>query len=118
LPTAAASVKAGSLRALAMMSGRRAALLPDVPTMAESGAPNQEADVFTGILARAGTPPEVIALLHREVASLMTQPEIKERLAALGFEPVVSTPEEFAAWIKAEITRWGAVIRTANIRAH
>jgi tripartite-type tricarboxylate transporter receptor subunit TctC len=116
LSTAAPNVVAGRVRALGMMSARRSSVLPDVPTMAEAGAPGQEADVITGILLPAGTAPEIIALWHREMVKAMALPDVKERLAALGFEPVTDTPEEFAAWITAEIAKWGGVIRAANIR--
>ncbi len=116
LSTAAPNVVAGRVRALGMMSARRSSVLPEVPTMAEAGAPGQEADVITGILLPAGTAPEIVALWHREIVKAMALPDVKERLAALGFEPVTDTPEEFAAWITAEIAKWGGVIRAANIR--
>jgi len=116
LSTAAPNVKAGTVRALAVMSAKRSSLLPDVPTMAEAGAPGQEADVITGILVRAGTSKEIIARLHGEITKAMAQPDAQERMAVLGFEPVNNTPEEFAAWIKAEIEKWGKVVRAANLR--
>jgi tripartite-type tricarboxylate transporter receptor subunit TctC len=116
LSTAAPNVKAGTVRALAVMSARRSSLLPDVPTMAEAGAPGQEADVITGILVRAGTSKEIIARLHEAITTAMAQPDARERMAALGFEPVNNTPEEFAAWIKAEIAKWGKVVRAANLQ--
>jgi tripartite-type tricarboxylate transporter receptor subunit TctC len=115
LATAAPNVKGGTVRALAVMSGKRSSILPDIPTMAEAGAPDQEADVVSGIVARAGTPREVIALLHREIVKIIAQPEVRERLLQLGFEPVANTPDEYAAWIKADIAKWGKVIRSAKI---
>jgi tripartite-type tricarboxylate transporter receptor subunit TctC len=116
LSTAAPNVKAGTVRALAVMSGRRSSLLPDVPTMAEAGAPGQEADVITGILVRAGTSKEIIERLHGEIARAMGQPDARERMAALGFEPVNNTPDEFAVWIKTEIAKWAKVVRAANLQ--
>jgi len=115
LATAAPNVKAGSVRGLAVMNAKRSTVLPDVPTMAEAGAP-LEADVVSGIVVRAGTPREIIGLLHREIVKVIAQPEIRERMITLGFEPVANTPEEYAAWIKAEIAKWAKVIREANIR--
>ena len=68
-----------------------------------------------GVLVPAGTPREIIDLLHREISKITAMPDVKERFAALGFEPVSNTPEEFGAYIKAEIARWGKVIRDAKI---
>jgi tripartite-type tricarboxylate transporter receptor subunit TctC len=109
-------VKAGTLRALAVTTPRRSPALPDVPTLAEAGLPNQEADTMQGILVPAGTPKEIIALLHREIVDAMAQPDIKAKMVSLGFETVASSPEEFAARIRAEIPKWGKVIRDANIK--
>ena len=116
LSTGAPNIKAGSVRALALMSSKRSPLLPDVPTMAEAGAPGQEADVMVGILAPAATPREIVEALHRGIVKVIARADVKERMAALGLEPVADTPEEFAVWIKAEIEKWGKVIRTANLK--
>jgi tripartite-type tricarboxylate transporter receptor subunit TctC len=96
---------------------KRSPALPEVPTLAEAGLPEQEADTMQGILVPADTPRPIIDLLHREIVNVMALPDVKERMAALGYEPVANTPEEFAARIKAEIPTWGKVIRDANIRA-
>jgi len=114
VPTAAPYIRGGNVRALAVMSATRTSVLPDVPTMAEAGRP-LEADIVTGLLVRAGTPREIVELLHREVVRVMAAPEIRERLVTLGFEPVAGSPEEFAAWIRNEIAKWANVIRDANI---
>jgi tripartite-type tricarboxylate transporter receptor subunit TctC len=114
--TAAAHIREGTLRALAVMSGKRSSALRDVPTMAEAGVLDQEADNITGILVRAGTPKDLVDLLHREIVGIIALPDVKERLAALGLDPVGNTPEDFAAQIKAEIARWHRVIRDANIK--
>ena len=116
LSTAAPNVIAGRVRALGMMSAKRSSVLPDVPTMAEAGAAGQEADVITGILVPAGTSNDIVALLHREIVRAMALPDVRERLATLGFEPVTDTPEQFAIWIRSEIAKWGRVIRAANIK--
>jgi tripartite-type tricarboxylate transporter receptor subunit TctC len=115
LPTGAPYAKAGSVRALAMLSAKRSAVLPDVPTMGEATGTELEADIVTGLVAPAGTPREIIDLLHRAVAKIIAPPEFKERLLALGFEPVASTPEHFTEWIKVEIAKWAKVIRDGNI---
>jgi len=114
VPTAAPYIRGGNVRALAVMSATRTSVLPGVPTMAEAGRP-LEADIVTGLLVRAGTPREIVELLHREVVRVMAAPEIRERLVTLGFEPVAGSPEEFAAWIRNEIAKWANVIRDANI---
>ena len=109
-------VKAGTLRALAVTTGKRSPALPDVPTLAEAGLPNQEADTMQGILVPAGTPRPIIDLLRREIVAAMELPDVKEKLAALGFETVASTPEEFAERIRVEIPKWAKVIRDAKIK--
>jgi tripartite-type tricarboxylate transporter receptor subunit TctC len=115
MPTAVAYVRSGTLRALAVTSTKRAAALPDVPTVGEAAGHEVEADIVTGLLVRAGTPPEIVALLHREVAGLMALADVRERLATLGYEAVANTPDEFARWIKAEIPKWAKVIRDADM---
>jgi tripartite-type tricarboxylate transporter receptor subunit TctC len=110
-------IKEGKLRALAVTSSKRSSALADVPTLAESGLADQEADTLQGILVPAGTPTATIEILHREIIKVMALPEIKERMAELGFETVGSTPDEFSARIRSEIPKWGKVIRDANIKA-
>ena len=109
-------VREGTVRALAVTSKTRSQIFPDVPTMAEAGHPEIEGDGWVGILAPAGTPAEVIAILYGESVKILAQPDMKERLAALGYDVVASTPKEFAARIAAEIVMWGKVIRAANIK--
>jgi tripartite-type tricarboxylate transporter receptor subunit TctC len=115
LPTGAPYAKAGNVRALAMMSARRSPLLPDVPTMVEASGTDLEADIVTGLVAPAGTPREIVDLLHRTIAKIVAPTDFNDRLLALGFDPVASTPDQFASWIKSEIAKWGKVIREANI---
>jgi len=110
-------VKEGTVRALAVTSKTRSQIFPDVPTMAEAGYPQIEGDSWVGILVPAGTPADIVTVLHRESAKILAQPDTKERLAVLGYEVVASTPEDFANRIKIEIEMWAKVIRAANIKA-
>jgi tripartite-type tricarboxylate transporter receptor subunit TctC len=116
IASAAAQVMSGTLRALAVTSARRSPALPDVPTLAESGAPGQESDIILGVLVPAGTSPEIIDRLHREIVRIVAMPDVRERLAALGFEPIAGSPREFADRIKWEIDKWAKVIRAADIK--
>src|SRR3954463_9620385 len=110
-------VKAGKLRALAITSAERSPLEPALATMAESGVPGYEVVGWQGLFAVAGTPPEIVARLQAEVVKVLRLPEVRARLAALGAEPVGSTPEEFGAFVRAENARWGRVIREKGIRS-
>jgi tripartite-type tricarboxylate transporter receptor subunit TctC len=116
LPAAAAQIKEGLLRALAVTSGKRISILPDVPTMKESGVPDQEQEAPQGIWAPAGTQREIIDLLYREIARAVATPELKQKMAAIGFEPAAVPPEDFAARIQADMPKWAKLIRDANIR--
>ena len=115
--TAIPQVKAGRIRALAITSARRSALAPELPTVAESGFPGFEVVGWFGWLAPARTPTEIIVRLNREIVRILKLPEMQERLLALGADPVASTPEAFAAFIRSERDKWARVIRHANIRA-
>jgi tripartite-type tricarboxylate transporter receptor subunit TctC len=117
LPPAMTNIREGKLRGLAVLSGKRAPTLPDVPTNGEAGVPGLESDTLTGIVAPAGTPKEVIERWHDAIAKMVASPDVKQRLEALGFVPVADTPEQFGARIKAEIAKWSKVVRDANIRA-
>jgi tripartite-type tricarboxylate transporter receptor subunit TctC len=111
-----AAIQAGQVRAIALAAAERAPQLPDVPTFSEQGVKDQDADTLTGILVPAGTPKEIVDLLARTIAKGVSEPEVKQRLATLGFRPVVNTPDEFAARIKLEIDKWGKVVRDANLK--
>ncbi len=106
----------GKVRAIAVTSAKRAETLPDVPTMAESGHPGIEGESWVGFVAPAGTPKDIITTLNREIVKILAQPDMKERLAMLGFDPIGSTPEQFAARIKSELATWSKVIREAGIK--
>jgi tripartite-type tricarboxylate transporter receptor subunit TctC len=116
MPTALPQYKAGRLKVLAFAGLRRSSVIPEVPTLAESGAPGFEAALWTGVLAPAATPQPVVGTLSREIARLAQDNEVKERLASQGGEAVGSSPERFAAFIKAEIAKWAKVINGAQIR--
>src|SRR5947207_11347248 len=116
LPSSMAAIQAGQVRAIAIAATARAAQIPDVPTFAEQGVKDQEADTLTGLVAPAGTPKEIVDLLAREIAKAVAQPDVKERLTALGFKPVANTPDEFSARIKLEIEKWGKVVHDAKLR--
>jgi len=116
LPSSMSAIQAGQVRAIALAATERAPQLPDVPTFAEQGVKDQEADTLTGIVAPAGTPKEIVELLSRTIAKAVAEPEVRERFATLGFRPVANTPDEFAARIKLEIEKWGKVVRDANLR--
>ena len=116
LASSANYIKSGKLRALAVTSKARAAAIPAVPTMLESGVPNFEATNITGVLAPAGTPAEIIARLHAAVAKAANQSTVKGRFAGIGVEAVGGTPAEFAAYIKEDFARWTKVVKDANIK--
>jgi tripartite-type tricarboxylate transporter receptor subunit TctC len=109
--------RAGKIRALAVTSAKRLAALPDIPTVAESGLPGYEYWAWMGISARAGTPKAVITRLNAEITKILSTREAHEWFAEQGGEPVLETPEEFAAYIKTEYSRWGRFIREAGIKA-
>jgi len=110
-------VKDGKLRALAVSSKTRSQALPETPTMTEAGYPEVEGESWFAVVVPAGTPKDVIALLHREIVKVVALPDMKERLATLGYQPVASTPAECAAQFTTEIAKWAKVIRAAGIKA-
>jgi tripartite-type tricarboxylate transporter receptor subunit TctC len=115
LTPTSAMIKAGKLRALAVTSPKRSELMPDTPTTVELGVP-VEASSWWGLLAPAGTPPEVIAKLNKAMVSALATPEMRQRLATIGIEPFSCSPAEFGAYIKAETTKWAEVVKQAGIR--
>jgi len=116
LPSSLAAIQAHQVRAIGIAATERAEQIPDVPTFAEQGVMDQEADTLTGIVAPAGTPKEIVELLAREIAKSVAQPELRERLSVLGFKPVANSPEAFAARIKLELEKWSKVVHDANLR--
>ena len=116
--TAGPQVKAGRLRALAVTSSRRIAMLPDVPTLAEAGVPGYDVTSWNGILAPAGTPREIVRKVNDEVVRILRRADVKEWLAARSIEPVGSSPEEFGAIIEADIAKWAKVIADAGMKVN
>ncbi|MFO1200719.1 MAG: tripartite tricarboxylate transporter substrate binding protein [Burkholderiaceae bacterium] len=110
-------VKAGRLRALAVTAGRRVSMAPDVPTVAESGLPGFEVIGWAAVFAPAGTPADAVAKLNRAMNAALVLPDVRERLLANGIETMPGMPEELERFVRAEVDKWGKVIRTAGIRA-
>jgi tripartite-type tricarboxylate transporter receptor subunit TctC len=117
LPPAVPQIQEGSLRGLVLTSKSRSRKLPDIPTAAEAGYPILEGDQWLGVFLPASTPEEIVTLLHRKIVEYVAQPDMKERLEALDFYPVDSTPKEFAERIKVELETWRRVIQAAHIKA-
>jgi len=113
--TLLAHVRSGKLRALGVASARRVAAAPEIPTIAEAGLPGYESVQWSGLLAPAGTPQEIIARLHREIIAVLRAPEIRKRLASDGSELVANSPEEFTAFLKTELVKWAAVVKATGI---
>ena len=103
------------IKALAVTSVKRVDVLPDVPTLSESGVPGYEAALWFGVIAPAGTPEAVIAKINADIARIIASPEMRARLAAQGADPIGSTPAEFLAFMRAEYEKWGRVIKEAHI---
>jgi tripartite-type tricarboxylate transporter receptor subunit TctC len=116
LPPAVQHVKDGKLRALAITSSRRAAALPEVPTMADDGHAEVAADIWQAVLVPAGTPPEIVGQLNRAIVDVITQPRVKQRMAALGYEPIGTPPAESEAEMRRELAKWSKVVRDAAIK--
>ncbi|MGE0036080.1 MAG: Bug family tripartite tricarboxylate transporter substrate binding protein [Xanthobacteraceae bacterium] len=116
IASAAGHIETGALRALATTGPRRSPFLPQIPTLAEQGIPNQQLEVILGVLVPSSTPSHIVERLSLEIAKIVAQPATKKQLAAIGFEAVGSTPGEFDQYLKVEIARWSKVIRDANIK--
>jgi len=110
-------LRAKRLRALGLAAARRSAVAPEVPTFAEAGLPGVEGGSWYGLLAPAGTPREIVERLHAELRKALAAPEVRARFESAGIDPLGNTPEEFAAQIRADIEKWGRVVRAADIRA-
>ena len=109
-------VRSGRLRALAVCSAQRSVTAPGLPTMAEAGLPGFEAGTWTALLAPAGTPPDIVIRLNRELTTIVRAPDVRERLAAQGFDAVSSTPAEIAAYLRSEIAKWAKVVKATGVR--
>ena len=115
LPPAYPQIASGGIRALAVTSAKRSPALPEVPTMAEAGAVDQESDTMQGVFVAAGTPPDIVALLNREIVKALQLPDVQAKCKELGFDVVANTPEEFSVYLKKEVERWHRVIVDAKI---
>lgn len=116
-PAALGHVKAGKLRALAVASRTRSALLPDVPTATEAGLEGYEVSATYGLLAPAGTPKEIVERLNAEVKKILAMPDVKAKLLEQGVDPFYTTPAETTQHIRGEIAKWARVIKAANVKA-
>ena len=116
MPSVISHVKAGKLRGLAVTTAQRSPTTPDLPTVSEAGVPGYEMGSWYGLLSPAGTPREVVMRLNAEMAKILKLPDVKQRLDALGFEVLVSTPEEYGAFTKNEIEKWAKVVKASGAR--
>jgi tripartite-type tricarboxylate transporter receptor subunit TctC len=117
LPSVSARLASGDLKALAVASPKRLSTLPELPTVAEAGVSGDEVVVWHGILAPAHTPRPIVARLNTELAKILAMPDVRKRLQAMGFEPAGGTPEEFAALIGRDMTKWPALVEQSGAKA-
>jgi tripartite-type tricarboxylate transporter receptor subunit TctC len=115
-PTAMGHIKSGRIRALAIASPQRSALLPNLPTVIESGLQNYDAYSWGGVSVPAGTPADIVTRLNTDIVKVLRDPGMKDRLLQIGAEPMPGTPAEYAAHIKREIAKWAQLVKKANIK--
>ena len=115
VPSMAQMVQAGRVKALATTGKQRSAILPDVPTLIESGVPH-EATIWLGVMAPAGTPQSIVSLLNNEMSKILVRPDVKDAWEKLGAAPVVMTPDEFGRYVQSEIDKWAKVINASGIK--
>jgi tripartite-type tricarboxylate transporter receptor subunit TctC len=108
--------KAGKIRAIAVTTAKRSSVAPELPTIAESGLAGYDVSSWQGVFAPAGTPRPIISKLNTEIVRILGLPDVRERLTGLGADPVGNTPEQFAAYIKAEIAKWAALVKQTGAR--
>jgi tripartite-type tricarboxylate transporter receptor subunit TctC len=116
IPTVIQHVRSGKLRAIAVTGAKRTAAAPDIPTVAESGVPGFEVSNWFGVSSRAGTPPEVVARLHAEIARALKAPDVRATLSNGGAEPADTTTEQYTAFVQNEFTKWAKVVKAAGIK--
>jgi tripartite-type tricarboxylate transporter receptor subunit TctC len=118
MPTAQSLIRDGKVRAMAVSSKTRLDQLPDTPTLAESGLPGFESAGWFGIVGPAGLPPAIVARLNAAFVKVLREPDVRERILAVGAIPAPMTPEEFKAFIAGETAKWSALIKSAGIKAN
>jgi len=116
-PVALPHVQSGKLRAIAVTGAARSSLLPGVPTVSEAGLPGFDVTSWYGVFGPAGLPAGIVAKLNSEIGSAVTSPDVKERLAALGAEPSVKSPDQFGRYVREEITKWAKVVKDSGAKA-
>jgi tripartite-type tricarboxylate transporter receptor subunit TctC len=116
VPNVLQQIKAGRMKAIGVSGSQRSVLLPDTPTVAEAGVPGFEVNVWFGMQVPAGTPKAVVDKLNRDIVTLLKEPDVVQRFRNQGVEVAASTPEQFGALVRSEITKWTQLIREANIR--
>lgn len=116
ITTAWVLAKGGKLRALAVTTAQRSPIAPDVPTLAESGLPGYEIGSWQGVFAPAATPPDIVKRLNAEIVKIINMPEVQKKLLDLGAEPVANSSEDFTAFVKTEVVKWGDVVRKSGAK--
>ena len=117
LPSSIGNIKAGKLRALAVTTAKRTPLLPDVPTISESGVTGYDMNGWSGLLVPAGTPRQTVSRLHVGIVKVLQMPEIRTRFSGMGFDTVGNSPDEFQSFLREEVEKWGKVVKALNISA-
>jgi tripartite-type tricarboxylate transporter receptor subunit TctC len=117
IPTALPHIRSGRLRSIAVTAAQRSPLLPDVPTIAEQGLPGFDVSAWFGVFTTAGTPRPVVNQLNAEIARILRLPDVREKLLAVGMEPVTNSPDEFAAFVQSEIAKWARVVKASGAKA-
>jgi len=118
IPPVTPHIQAGRVRAFALTSAKRSAIVPDVPTMAELGFKGHEAQTITGMLLPAGTPGAIVKKLQAETGRIMALPDIRQRITEMGADVIASSPQEFSSYVRSEVTRWSRVIKQAGIQVN
>jgi tripartite-type tricarboxylate transporter receptor subunit TctC len=116
IPSVLPQITARKLKPLAVSTAKRSSALPDIPTVDEAGLRGYDASSWYGLFAPAGISKNVLAVLSREIVKIMQVQEVRERFASEGFEPVGSTPEQFAKFMREEIVKWGKIVKSAGIK--